>query len=145
VSLSIVHPSVDPKSITKVITGLRPRIETLAGNERRRKDGTPIEPPRKAALSVWLADLHDEKRLYSGDKPLSDFIVAEVGKLERCKRLIADIRQEGIVALCIAMFSPSNYSAAVISAEAMKASGDLGIDLELNCYYQGKNLAGVTP
>jgi hypothetical protein len=134
VSLSIVHPSVDPKSITEVITGLRPRIETMAGSERRRSDGTPIAPSRKAVLSHWLADLHDEKRLYSGDKPISDLVLSQLTKLEKHTDFLGQLRQEGMVALRIGWFSESSHSAGVLSTEMLKKCGDLGVDIELNFY-----------
>jgi hypothetical protein len=134
VSLSIVHPTVDPKSITKVITSLRPKIETLAGSERRRKDGTPIVPHRTAALSVWYADLHDEERLYSGDEPISDFILGQLDQLRSHASLFVQLREEGVVAFDIGLFSKSNCAAAVFNAETLKRCGDLGVDLELNFY-----------
>lgn len=143
VSLSIVHPSADPKSITGIITSLCPRIATMAGTERRTKDGTPIVPSRKAALSHWLADLHDEEKLFSGDRPLSDFVLSKLRQLEVYGRLFAQLREEGIVALVIDWFSESNHSADVLSAETLKKCGDLGIDLELNYYCPSKKAKGA--
>ena len=134
VSLSIVHPTADPKTITGAVTNLRPKIETKAGSERRRKDGTPIVPSRKAELSHWLAELHDEERLFSGDRPMSDFIFGQLDKLEAHRSLFAQLRQEGEVVLIIGWFSESNHSAGVLNAETLKKCGDLGIDLELNYY-----------
>jgi hypothetical protein len=134
VSLSIAHPSVDPKSITAVITSLRPKIETMAGSERRAKDGTTIVPQRKAALSHWLADLHDEKRLYSGDKAISEVILTQLEKLEKHTDFLSQLRHQGVVALIIGWFGESNYSAGVLSADMLKKCGDLGIDIELNYY-----------
>jgi hypothetical protein len=134
VSLSIVHPSADPKSITEAITGLRPKIEIKAGSDRQRKDGTPIVPSRKAELSHWLAELHDEKKLFSGDMPLSDFILGQLDRLEAYRSLFSRLREEGEVVLRIGWFSDTNHSAGVLSAETLKRCGDLGIDLELNYY-----------
>lgn len=134
VSLSIVHPSVDPKSITMAITTFHPRIESMAGSERRRKDGTLVVPHRKVALSHWLADLHEEKRLFSGDKPISDFILSQLEKLEVNAELFTQLRQQGMVALTIGLFGESNYSAVVMSADMLKKCGSLGLDIELNCY-----------
>jgi hypothetical protein len=134
ISLSIIHPTVDPKSITEVITVLHPKIETRAGTERRRKDGTPIVPSRKAALSHWLAELHNEEKLFSGDRPISDFILDQVDKLGAYRNLFAQLREEGKVVLMIGWFSVSNYSADVLDAETLKRCGDLGLDIELNYY-----------
>jgi hypothetical protein len=134
VCLRIVHPTADPKSITEVITSLHPKIHSKAGSERRAKDGTPIVPNRKAALSHWLAELHDEEKLFSGDKPMSDFILGQLDKLEAYRSLFAQLREEGEVGLVIGWFSESNHSAGVLSAETLRKCGDLGIDLELNYY-----------
>jgi hypothetical protein len=135
VSLCIVHPTVDPRSITKELTSLRPAIEKRAGDERRSKDGKPLVPRRKTLLSVWLANLHDEERLYSGVKPLSVFIVESLAKLEGHRDLFFQLRQQGNVALRVGWFSDSNYSAEVLSSDALKKCGDLGLDIELNCYW----------
>src|SRR5713101_2899430 len=95
VSLSIVNPTADPKAISEVITNLHPKVESKAGSERRKRDGTPIVPSRKVALSHWLADLHDEQKLFSGDRPLSDFILAQLDRLQPYRGLFAQLRQEG--------------------------------------------------
>ena len=134
VSLSIVHPTVDPKSITRSMTPLSPSIETMAGTEKRTKDGALIIPVRKAALSHWLAELHDEDRLFSGDKPIDDFLLDELKKLEEHRELFRQLQQEGRVALLIGLFSISNYSAFRLGAGTLFQAGDLGIDLEFNFY-----------
>ena len=134
VSLSIVHTSVDPKTISSALSSLHLKIETMAGSERRRSDGKLIEPQRKAILSHWLADLHEEKRLFSGDIPISTFILGELERLEIHADLIAELRQDGDVALRIGWFSESNYSAAIFDANMVKRCGALGLDIELNCY-----------
>lgn len=118
VSLSIVHPTIDPKSITRSITTLRPRIETMAGTERRTKDGALIVPRRKATFSHWLADLHDKEKIYSGLKPLSDFILEQLTQLEEHRILFGQLRQEGQVTLRIGWFSISNYSVCVLLSPA---------------------------
>ena len=137
VSLSIVHPTFDPKVITAAITTLEPRIQVMAGTDRLGKDGKPIMPERKVAISHWLADLHKEDRLYSGDKPISDFLLDQLTKLESHRPLFAELAKEGEVVFRIGWFSDSNYSAEVLSAETLKKCGDLGVDLELNFYGPG--------
>jgi hypothetical protein len=139
VSLSIIHPRVDPKSITTSIKTLDPKIEVMAGTERRRKDGTPVIPSRTAALSHWLADLHAEERLYSGTTPISEFILEKLADLETCRDLFAEIRQEGEVALVIGWFSHAGYSAGVLNAAALKKCADLGLNIELNFYGESRD------
>ena len=134
ICLSIVHPSVDPKWLTGILTGLHPRIATMAGSERRGRDGTLIVPTRKSPSSHWLADLHDEQRLFSGTHPLSNFILDRLTTLEEHHKLFVDLRKQGRVELVIGWFSDSNYSAALLDSETLKKCGDLGIDVELNFY-----------
>src|SRR5262249_30314742 len=134
VSLSIVHPTADPRAITAEIAALNPRIASQAGSERSKPDGTPIVPRRKAVLSHWLADLHEEGKLYSGDKPISEFLGSQLARLEPYRALFAKLRQEGDVVLVIGWFSESNYSADVLSAEVLGKCGELGLDIELNCH-----------
>src|SRR4051812_44213668 len=123
VSLSIAHPTVHPTDITNVIRSLQPRIKSMAGNERRTKDGTPVVPPRKVLRSHWLADLHDEEKLFSDEKPITDFIFEQLRKLEEHRDLFLQLGREGNVALIIGWFSESNHSAGVLDAEALKKCG----------------------
>lgn len=134
VSLSIVHPTIDPAQITKVIKILRPKIQTMAGDIKLGKNGLPIVPNRRAALSHWSADLHDEDKLYSGDKPISDFILARLNGLEEHGPLFFQLREDGEVKLFTGFFSITNCSAGVLSAAMMKKCGDLGIDIEFHFY-----------
>src|SRR4029077_4380600 len=73
VSLSIVHPSADPKWITGLLTSLHPKIQSKAGTDRLDKDGKPVNPRRKIPLSHWLADLHDEGLCIPGPRALRAF------------------------------------------------------------------------
>ena len=141
VSFHIVHPTLDPTSVTQALVNVRPKREVMAGDERRGVDGKPLSPGRRAAFSVWSTDLHTEPRLYSGTTPISALIIDFLTKLEGHEDFLFKIRQEGEVALSVGWFSDSNYSAEILSAEAMKKCGDLGIDIELNCYWNGN----VTP
>ncbi len=134
VSLSIVHPTIDPKLVTETIKELHPAIETKAGSERRRSDGTLFFPVRKAALSHWRAPLHGKEKLYSGDAPISDFILNQAEALSPYRNLFADLRREGEVVFRIGWFSDSNHSAGVLSAATLKSCGDIGVDIELNYY-----------
>ena len=82
-----------------------------------------------------LADLHQEERLHSGVTPFSDFIRDQVSKLEGHRDLFAKLREEGKVALYIGWFADTQYSAETFYADALRICGDLGIDIELNCYF----------
>ena len=134
VRLSIVHPTVDPMEITKVIKNLHPRIQTMAGALKLGKNGLPIVPNRRAALSHWSANLHDEQKLYSGDKPISEFILTRLSDLEEHRSLFFQLREEGQIILFTGLFSITNCSAGVLSAPMMKKCGDLGIEFEFHFY-----------
>jgi hypothetical protein len=131
-SLSVVHPTIDPRTISARITSLSPKIETLAGTQRLGKNGKPLVPPRKAALSHWAADLHAEQTLNSADRPISEFILEKLRGLEMHRDFFAQLRQEGQVILVVHWFAITNYAADVFSAETLKKCGELGIDIELN-------------
>jgi hypothetical protein len=141
VSLSIIHPSIDPSWISQMIPSLRPRIKAMAGAERCGKDGKPLTPSRKVLLSHWLADLHEETQLYSDAKPLSDFILEKVTELGEYRHVVAQLVQEGEVVFRIGWFSESNNSAGVLNAKTLKACGELGVDIELN-FYSPNQVAG---
>jgi hypothetical protein len=135
VSLSILHPSADPKWISGLLTSLHPKIEVKAGSEKLDKKGKPIIPRRTVPLSHWLADLHEEERLYSGNVPISEFILSQLTELEKHRDVFLELGKEGRVALMIGWFSDTSYSAEILEADALKKCGDLGISIELNCYW----------
>jgi hypothetical protein len=135
VSLSIVHPSIDPKNITAELTELHPVIQAFAGTERRDRQGRLVKPARKTMYSHWLAELHAEERLFSGDVPVSEFIVTRLCALERHRDMFLELDKEGEVTLVIALYCKGNYSAEVLYAHALKQCGDLGINIELDIYF----------
>lgn len=134
ISLSIVHPTIDPAIITKAIPELRPTIETMAGTIRRGKDNKPIVPARTTSLSHWLAELHREEKIYSGSKPICEFITEKLDELESHRDLFTHLRQEGQVSLLMGWFSESNCSAELLDAETLRRCGELGLDIELHVY-----------
>src|SRR5262245_13878280 len=135
VSLSIVHPSIDPNVITAAIPGLRPTISTMAGSESRYPDGTLRVPPRKAQLSHWLAELHEQERIYSADMPIAHFITTKVDELTRHRELFRQIRADGgKVAFMIGWWSIGRHSAETLCTETLAKCADIGVDLELNFY-----------
>lgn len=133
-SLSIVHPSVDPKVITGVITEFHPTIEALAGSERRDRQGKIVTPPRQTVYSHWLAYLHAGERLFSGDIPLSEFIAMRLSELERHRDLFHELNKEGEVTLRTALYTKGNCAADVLYADVLKQCADLGVNIELNIY-----------
>jgi hypothetical protein len=134
VSLSIVHPSLDPRTVSATIVELSPRIESMAGEDRRGRDGNLLTPHRKVQLSHWLAPLHEEEYLRSESTPLSDFILEWAKKLMRYQTLLLEIGCEGSAKFSVGWFSDSTNSAAALSADALKACGDLGIGIDLDFY-----------
>jgi len=134
VALDIVHPSADPKSISATITGFRTTNETNVGTDRRTQDGMHIEPRRKAKLTHWAAELHDEERMSSGALKLSAFIRGQLPKLQQYRDLFLELGQEGDVVLRIGWFSDTNHSAELLDAETIQLCGELGLGIELNFY-----------
>src|SRR5262245_55309757 len=98
VSLSILHPTVDPTAITALLAHLHPTQEVMVGTEMCRKDGKPMVPKRVAKQSHWEAQLHDEKRLYSGNRPMSEFLLDHLNELEKHRESLAQLRTEGRLA-----------------------------------------------
>jgi len=134
VSLDIVHPSADPKSISARITGFRITNESMAGAERRTRDGTIIHRCRKAKLTHWAAELHDEKRLFSGTLELSEFIRQKLSELQEYRDLFLELGEEGEVVLRIGWFSDTSHSAELLDTEILRRCGEAGLGIELNFY-----------
>jgi hypothetical protein len=134
VSLSILHPTVDPKWITGSLSGWTPKIEVMAGTEKVGKGGKPLVPSRKAPLSHWLAELHEEERLHSGSRPISEFLFEQLAKLEGYPDVLSHLKEEGRITLILDWFGDSNYSAETLPADVLRKCGELGIDMEINMY-----------
>ena len=142
VSLSIVHPNLDPAIVSKAIDCLRPRIEAKAGTERRSNDGSLVLPVRRTLLTHWMADLHDAEQVYSGDIAISDLIAEQLVKLAGHKQLFSEIKSEGTVSLRIGWFSITNHSAGVLDYDLLRQCGELGLDIELNYYGAPRRAVG---
>src|SRR5262249_1496044 len=99
-----------------------------------RPGGKPLVPSRKAPYSHWLAELHEEEKLYSAIRPLSTFILERISDLERHRDFFTQLREDGQVARLIGWFSESNHSAGLFDAEMLKKCGDIGLDIELSFY-----------
>jgi Domain of unknown function (DUF4279) len=134
VSLSILHPSIDPKTITATITELQPSIETMAGSDRRDTEGNLISPRRQSKYTHWLADLHPEHTVFSGEVPLSDFILRVLTALEQHRSFFHELAELGEISFIVALFSKTNHSAEVLYSDTLKRCADLGIDIELDFY-----------
>lgn len=134
VALSILHPSIDPKAITTMLTELHPIKEVMVGSDRRDSQGNTVTPSRKSLYSHWLADLHTEERLYSGSVSMSDFISMRLSELERHRGFFHELRKDGEVTLIVAWFCETNHPADRIHADALQKCGDLGLDVDLYVY-----------
>ena len=136
VSLSIVHEDIDPQIITSALTCLTPRIESQAGTERLLKDGQPATPPRKVLMSHWLADLHDEEMMYSGEISISEFLTSKLEILESHALLFQNLEERGSVSLLLDWFvEPSHHYSGTLEAELIQRLGKLGIDIEVSVFH----------
>jgi hypothetical protein len=134
VSLSIVHPTVDPTKISAAMPQLHPRIQSMAGTERRNRLGQPLVPRRSASLTHWLADLHVEDKLFSVAKPISEFLREKLAELEVHRDLFVQLEAEGEIVLRVGWFGVTTHSADVLSPSVLRKLGELGIGIELNFY-----------
>ena len=134
VSLSIVHPTIDPTKISAAMPQLQPRIEAMAGTERRNRRGQLLVPRRSASLTHWLADLHVEDKLSSVAKPISEFLQEKLAELEVHRDLFVQLQVEGEIVLSVGWFGVTMHSADALSPSILRKLGELGIGIELNFY-----------
>jgi hypothetical protein len=134
VSLSILHPTIDPRIITKEITEFKPSVEIMAGMVRVGKDGKPLVPMRKASQSYWCADLHSEEHIFSQTRPFNDFIMDVLCILETHRNLFEHLKIDGEQHFFVGWFHKYGCAAERITSDVLKKCGELGLDFELHCY-----------
>jgi hypothetical protein len=132
ISLSILHPSIDPVKISSVLGG-KPKIQRKAGEEVLSTKGVPLG--RKSKLSHWLVSLQDGQMVKSDAHPISEIILNAAKEIEPHKQFLKSITDEGgKVEFRIAWFGNSSNSTGVLKAEALQLCGALGIDILLDVY-----------
>ena len=131
VELSITHPTMAPEVLTHSL-GLNPTLHTKAGEERTNIRGKPLG--RKARLSTWRCNLHDEPRLDSKVTPLSAFINSWIQKLTPNAGLFEKINNEGGEAqFSVCWYAgDTSYATGILESATLKKCGALGLDIELN-------------
>lgn len=129
-SLVVVHPNLDPGVITRTL-GLQPRMEAKAGSDRYDRRGNPLH--RKAILSCWNHQLHEDSVMDSAVHPLSDLIDNWLLKLSPHGGFFQQINSEGgEVQFKINWFSDSPYTTAVFQPKVLENCGKIGLGIELN-------------
>jgi len=135
ISLTIIHPSLDPVLFTEQISELQPRTEIKVGTELVDAGGLPNG--RNARNSFWSAPLHKAKRLYSETNPISEFIGEKLAVLKRHRELFHEWKEDGYVVLQIDWFSETGHSAACLESDVIRRCADLGLGIEL-CFYASR-------
>lgn len=145
VSLTIVHPSIDPSVISEKISALRPKKASKAGSIRCNALGEPIQPERKSLLTHWTAPLHDEPRLHSANHPFPAFLSAKLTDLEQFREVFLELGKEGDVFFRIGWFSITSHSAESLAPGLLQKAGNVGIGFELNYYAPDNPVAEEDP
>jgi hypothetical protein len=106
-SLSIVHPSLDPASVTQVL-GLKPQRTWLAGEQRSTPKGTPLQG--RYAEGYWATDPFEYGWQASTDMQIEDALEELVSFLEPHAAFLRQISSGGIVKVWVSSQSTRNYA-----------------------------------
>jgi len=132
--LSINHPTIDARLISKALSSYLPIVEATAGSVACHANGSPYLPIRKSVQSYWLAQLHQEKLLYSGETDLSVFLEQHINLLSDHAEFIQNILNEGRVVFKIALYHITKYLAYEIESCVLAKVGAFGIGIEIHSF-----------
>jgi hypothetical protein len=131
VSLRVVHPTINPDSITNKL-GLQPSRKWMAGEVRSTTKGNKLEGINKE--TYWTTRLHGGKSLFSRRMVLEDFLSEQIARLKKEEKYFRHIRKTGgRMELFVGLFCDKNIGAE-IPYSLLAAMGNLGIDLSLDIY-----------
>ncbi|MDB5384929.1 MAG: hypothetical protein JWM11_575 [Planctomycetaceae bacterium] len=131
VSLSIMHPSIDPAVITSRL-GVSPKRHRTVGEQRVTTKGVPLPGLNKE--SFWLATLHSGERLSSESISIEQFLADANGRLTQHREFFRELASSGgYLEYFIGWFGGGNFSA-TLEPVLMAAIADLGISIGFDVY-----------
>jgi len=137
VSLHVVHPDVDPESITAAL-GVAPKIQYRAGDRRRRLDGKLLDGVYSRSHWVHSMDL-------SGVTDLVSFLEELLRRLEIHGELFKRISASGgRTELFCGIYAESGWDE-VIPHRLFAGLGELKVDLRLDGYPKAHEKADRPP
>jgi hypothetical protein len=126
VSLSVTHPNIDPKEISKSLE-LAPKNMTRAGAPRTTPTGTPLEGSYE--FSCWTHELDVE-----GARELGVVLEELIERLRRHREFFhCIVREGGSVELFCGIFAAGNWDE-ILSHKLMGQFAALCVDLRLDVY-----------
>ena len=131
VSLRVSHPTIDPKEVTQAL-GIEPFRSWRVGEPRVSPKGNPLEGVSNE--SFWACHLHEEKRLYSKDQYLEDFLANLNQRLKpHAKYFEYLVKSGGYIEYFVGWFDGDNVGA-TLEPSLLKSTADLNIAIGLDIY-----------
>jgi Domain of unknown function (DUF4279) len=132
VELFIVHPSLDPEEISRVL-GLEGHFSHRVGE------------PRKTPRGTLLSGVHPDTRWRHSvrhtvaEQWFASAVVDFVGRLEPHREFLASLRETGGSATVIIQFLGDGYLADSIPLTTLVKLGELGLSLGIECFIVRQN------
>jgi hypothetical protein len=131
ISLRITHPSIDPAEISNAL-GFEAFRSWKVGQNRTAPNGKPLEG--KSKESFWAGKLHEQKRLYSNETCIEDYISLQNKKLMSHSLYFKNLVDTGgYVEYFVGWFSADNVGL-TLEPKLMKETASLNIAIGLDVY-----------
>ena len=131
VSLHVSHPTLDLGELTQIL-GLKPSRVWKSGEPRVTPKGTPLEGVYK--YNSWSAPLHEQKRIFSTDIYLEDYLEKLNQQLTPHKIKFGEIvNSGGYIEYFVGWFSEGNIGA-TLNPKLLKSTAELNISIRLDIY-----------
>ena len=141
ISLRILHPTIDPSTITRTL-GIEPQHSWKAGDPRRSPAGGELEGVFRQ--SYWTGRLMEKPQLSSERLSVESVLVQILAQLRRAHDFLEQLNTDGGVAeLLVSLYARENFRLD-LSAESLALLGRLRLAVALDVHPHSPHSAAVS-
>ncbi len=141
ISLRILHPTIDPATITQTL-GIEPQHSWKAGDPRRSPAGGELEGVFRQ--SYWTGRLMEKPQLSSERLSVESVLVQILSQLRRAHDFLEQLNTDGGVAeLLVSLYARENFRLD-LSAESLALLGRLRLAVVLEVHPHSPHSASVS-
>jgi len=141
ISLRILHPTIDPSTITQTL-GIEPQHSWKAGDPRRSPAGGELEGVFRQ--SYWTGRLMEKPQLSSERLSVESVLVQILSQLRRAHDFLEQLNTDGGVAeLLVSLYARENFRLD-LSAESLALLGRLRLAVVLEVHPHSPHSASVS-
>jgi len=141
ISLRILHPTIEPSTITQTL-GIEPQHSWKAGDQRRSPAGGELEGVFRQ--SYWTGRLMEKPQLSSERLSVESVLVQILSQLRRAHDFLEQLNTDGGVAeLLVSLYARENFRLD-LSAESLALLGRLRLAVVLEVHPHSPHSASVS-